>query len=91
MNKKEAKALRRPFVKELFRRNRFSFTMTFVAAVLCAAAELIISWLVKSTRARPRVAAKRSFISAASASAYRAGSDAGSGRQSGARTSDCRR
>ena len=47
MNKKELKALRRPFVKELFRKNRFTFFMTFIAAVLCAAAELVISWLVK--------------------------------------------
>ena len=47
MNKKELKALRRPFLRELFRKNRFSFGMTFLAAVLCAAAELVISWLVK--------------------------------------------
>ena len=47
MNKKELKALRRPFVKELFRKNRFTFFMTFLAAILCAAAELVISWLVK--------------------------------------------
>ena len=47
MNKKELKALRRPFLRELFRKNRFSFGMTFLAAILCAAAELVISWLVK--------------------------------------------
>ena len=47
MNKKELKALRRPSLRELFRKNRFSFGMTFLAAVLCAAAELVISWLVK--------------------------------------------
>lgn len=47
MTKKEMTALRRPFVKELFRKNRFTFFMTFIAAVLCAAAELAISWLIK--------------------------------------------
>ena len=30
MNKKELKALRRPFLRELFRKNRFSFGMTFL-------------------------------------------------------------
>ena len=47
MTKQELKALRRPFLRELFRKNRFNFGMTFLAAVLCAAAELVISWLVK--------------------------------------------
>ncbi len=47
MNKKELKALRRPFIRELFRNNRFNLTMTVLAALLAAAAELVISWLIK--------------------------------------------
>ena len=47
MNKKEIRELRRPFVRELFRKNRFNFTMTVIAALLAAAAELIVSWLIK--------------------------------------------
>ncbi|MBP5253813.1 MAG: ABC transporter ATP-binding protein [Lachnospiraceae bacterium] len=47
MNKKEIKALRRPFLKELFRENRFNLAMTVVAALFGAAAELVISWLIK--------------------------------------------
>ena len=47
MNKKELKALRRPFLKELFRNNRFNLAMTVIAALLGAAAELVISWLIK--------------------------------------------
>ena len=47
MNKKELQALRRPFVKELFRNNRFNLTMTVLAALLAAVAELVISWLIK--------------------------------------------
>ena len=47
MNKKEFKALRRPFLKELFRENKFNLTMTVLAALLGAAAELVISWLIK--------------------------------------------
>ena len=37
MNKKEIKALRRPFLKELFRENKFNLSMTVLAA-LCGAA-----------------------------------------------------
>ena len=47
MDKKEIKALRRPFVRELFRNNRFSFIMTVFAALLNSAAALVISWLIK--------------------------------------------
>ncbi len=47
MNKKELQALRRPFIKELFRNNRFNLTMTVLAALLAAVAELVISWLIK--------------------------------------------
>ena len=47
MNKKELKALRRPFIKELFRKNRFNFVMTVIAALLAAVAQLVISWLIK--------------------------------------------
>ena len=47
MEKKELKALRRPFLKELFRKNKFNLTMTVIAAFLAAAVELVISWLIK--------------------------------------------
>ncbi len=47
MNKKEIKALRRPFLKELFRENRFNLAMTALAALLGAAGALVISWLLK--------------------------------------------
>ena len=47
MTKQEAKALRRPFVKELFRKNKFNLVMTVIAAFLAAASELVISWLIK--------------------------------------------
>ena len=47
MNKKEIKALRRPFIKELFRENKFNLAMTVLAALCGAAAELVISWLIK--------------------------------------------
>ena len=45
--KNEIKALRRPFLRELFRGNRFNLAMTLISAVLAAAGELIISWLIK--------------------------------------------
>ena len=48
MNAKELKALRRPFVKELFRKNKFNLTMTVIAALLASAANLVISWLIKA-------------------------------------------
>ena len=47
MDKKEIKALRRPFVKELFRKNKCNLAMTVISAVLEALAALVISWLVK--------------------------------------------
>ena len=47
MNRKEIKALRRPFIRELFRGNRINLAMTVLAALLGAAAELVISWLIK--------------------------------------------
>ena len=47
MTKKEIQALRHPFVKELFRDNKFNLAMTVIAALLGAAAELVISWLIK--------------------------------------------
>ena len=45
--KKEIKALRRPFLRELFRENRFNLAMTLVSAALMAAGQLVISWLIK--------------------------------------------
>ncbi len=45
--KKQIQALRRPFLRELFRGNRFNLAMTLISAVLAAAGELIISWLIK--------------------------------------------
>jgi len=47
MNKKEIKVLRRPFLKELFRNNKFNLAMTVIASLFGAAAELVISWLIK--------------------------------------------
>ena len=48
MNKKELRALRRPFIRELFRKNKFNLTLTVIAALLAAAANLVISWLIKA-------------------------------------------
>ena len=47
MTKKEIKALRRPFIRELFRNNKFNLAMTMVAALFAAASELVVSWLIK--------------------------------------------
>ena len=47
MSKKELQAQRRPFLKELFRNNKFNLAMTVIAALFGAAAELVISWLIK--------------------------------------------
>ena len=44
---KEIKALRRPFLRELFRENRFNLAMTLVSAAFMAAGELVVSWLIK--------------------------------------------
>ena len=38
MSKKEIQTLRRPFLKELFRNNKFNLTMTVIAALFGAAA-----------------------------------------------------
>ncbi len=47
MNKKEIKALRRPFLKELFRKNKFNLAMTVIAGLFGAATDLVVSWLIK--------------------------------------------
>lgn len=47
MTNKEKKALRRPFVKELFRRNKFNLAMTVLSSFLAAAGAIVISWLIK--------------------------------------------
>ena len=49
MTKKEIKALRRPFVKELFRGNKFNLCMTVLASLIGAATSLVISWSLKAT------------------------------------------
>ena len=43
----EIKALRRPFLRELFHENGFNLAMTLVSAALMAAGQLVISWLIK--------------------------------------------
>lgn len=47
MTKAELKALRRPFLRELFRKNKFNFAITLIAALFSAGASLVISWLIK--------------------------------------------
>lgn len=47
MTKKEIKALRSPFVKELFRKNKFNLAMTVIAALIGSVIELVVSWLIK--------------------------------------------
>ena len=47
MTKKEVRALRRPFLRELFRNNKFNLAMTVLAALFGAVSELVISWLIK--------------------------------------------
>ena len=47
MTKQEIRALRRPFVRELFRKNKFNLAMTVLAAFLNAVTMLIISWSLK--------------------------------------------
>ena len=47
MNKKEQIALRRPFVKELFRNNKLNLTLTVISGLLAAGVNLVISWLIK--------------------------------------------
>ena len=48
MNKKDITALRHPFIKELFRKNKFNLVMTVLAAFLAAASNLVISWTIKA-------------------------------------------
>ena len=45
--RKDLKALRRPFLRELFRENRSNLAMTLVSSVLMAAGQLVVSWLIK--------------------------------------------
>ena len=47
MEKKELKALRRPFLKELFKKNKFNFALTLIASLLAAGSNLLISWTLK--------------------------------------------
>ena len=47
MTKQEIKALRRPFLKALFRQNKFNLFMTLIASALNAAMALLISWVIK--------------------------------------------
>ena len=47
MSKDQVKALRRPFIRELFRKNKFNLAMTIIAALLTSAAYLVTSWLIK--------------------------------------------
>lgn len=47
MTRKEIKALRRPFLKALFRQNKFNLFMTLIASLLYAAMALLISWVIK--------------------------------------------
>ena len=44
MDKKELAAMRKPFVRELFRKNKFNLSMTVLAAFLAAASQLVVSW-----------------------------------------------
>ncbi|MBQ7146316.1 MAG: ABC transporter ATP-binding protein [Lachnospiraceae bacterium] len=45
--KKQQKALRRPFLKALFRDNHFNLGMAVLSAFLFAAVNIVISWLIK--------------------------------------------
>ena len=47
MSKKEIRALRRPFIREFFRKNKLSLAMTLLASLLGSASNLVISWLLK--------------------------------------------
>ena len=48
MNKKELKALRRPFVKEFFRNNKLNLAMSLIASLFSSASVLVMSWLLKA-------------------------------------------
>ena len=45
--RKEIWALRRPFLRELFRENKLNLAMTLLSAALMAAGQLVVSWLIK--------------------------------------------
>ena len=47
MDKRERKALRQPFIKELYRNNKFNLIMTVLAALLSSVVNLVISWTIK--------------------------------------------
>ncbi len=47
MTQKQIRALRAPFLRELFRGNRFAFALTIFATVIASAATLVMSWLLK--------------------------------------------
>ena len=47
INKKELKALRRPFLRELFRHNKFNLAMTVISSLFAASTNIAISWLIK--------------------------------------------
>ncbi len=46
-NDKEIKILRHSFVTELFRKNKLNLVFTLIAAMIGAAGNLVISWLIK--------------------------------------------
>ena len=47
MSTNERKALRRPFLRALFRKNKFNFAMSVIASLCGAGVNLVISWLIK--------------------------------------------
>ena len=47
MDKKELRALRRPFLRELYRNNKFNLVMTVLASILAGVSALVISWTIK--------------------------------------------
>ena len=47
MDKKEIKALRRPFLHALFKNNKFNLTMTVTASFLVSVSNILLSWLIK--------------------------------------------
>ena len=47
MDKKELKALRRPFLREFYRNNKFNLVMTVLASILAGVSALVISWTIK--------------------------------------------
>ena len=47
MDKKELRALRRPFLREFYRNNKFNLVMTVLASILAGVSALVISWTIK--------------------------------------------